>query len=65
MNQVSTMLQLVQELNDNAANLTEHLRFNEPSLKLAVEKMLRQVEAAQDLLNHEGPEMIAKVSQSF
>lgn len=56
------MLRLVQELSDNANNLTEHLRFNEPSLKLAVEKMLRQVERAQHMLNEKGPEIISKVS---
>jgi len=64
-NQVSTMLRLVQELNDNAHNLTEHLRFNEPSLKQAVEKMLHQVEKAQHMLNEQGPQMIAKIASDF
>ncbi|XP_046660141.1 prominin-like protein isoform X2 [Homalodisca vitripennis] len=64
-NQVTTMLRLVQELTDNANNLTEHLRFNEPSLKLAVEKMLRQVEKAQDLLNTQGPQIISKIASDF
>lgn len=59
--QVLTMKHLVEELSENANNLTEHLRFNEPSLKLAVEKMLLQVEQAQHMLNEKGPEMIANV----
>ncbi|XP_054282526.1 prominin-like protein isoform X2 [Macrosteles quadrilineatus] len=64
-NQVSAMHKLVVDLNENAANLTDHLRFNEPSLKLAVEKMLRQVEAAQHMLNEKGPQIISKIAADF
>lgn len=64
-NQVAEMKKLSQDLDANARNLTEHLRFKEPSLRLAVEKMLEQVEKAQIFLNEKGPEIVSKIAGDF
>lgn len=63
--QVAEMKRLSQELDSNARNLTEHLRFKEPSLRQAVEKMLQQVEKAQIFLNEQGPQLVSKIAVDF
>uniref|UniRef100_A0A1B6EEW6 Prominin-like protein n=1 Tax=Clastoptera arizonana TaxID=38151 RepID=A0A1B6EEW6_9HEMI len=64
-NQVNEMLKITQLLETTANNLTEHLRFNEPSLKQAIGKMLVQVENAQIMLNDEGPAIVSKIAREF
>lgn len=63
--QVNEMLRITQLLETTANNLTEHLRFNEPSLRQAIGKMLIQVEKAQIMLTNEGPEIVSRVSLWF
>lgn len=64
-NQVNTMVQLSRYLDGNATQLSEHLRFNQSSLREAVYKMLQQIERAQEFLDAKGPQIVGKVFTLF
>lgn len=64
-NQVDSMIQLSNWLNGNATQLTEHLKFNQSSLRDAVNNMLVQIAEAQKSLNKDGPMIVGKLAREF
>ncbi|XP_075231383.1 prominin-like protein [Lycorma delicatula] len=64
-NQVHGMLRLSRYLDSNATQLSEHLRFNQSSLREAVYKMLGQIEKAQEFLDTQGPQIVGQLAKDF
>lgn len=62
---VEDLLQLSKRLEHSANLLQEHLKFNHSSLRQAVDHLLDEVEAAQKMLDLEGPNLVIKLGKEF
>ncbi|KAF6199321.1 hypothetical protein GE061_007347 [Apolygus lucorum] len=63
--QVELMVKLSKQLHGNASLLSNHLKFNHSSLKLAVDSLLRDLKQAQKTLNSQGPAIVRKLAEEF